>query len=107
MMAWRRTIAAGCAVLAFLGSLATCGIVTPWLLTKYYGWGHPEDGSAGDSAGWAFLLLAPLEIPVFLTVAVVVSLFAYSFAMKRTGSRLSAEASKAGSDKISLSKNSN
>jgi ABC-type uncharacterized transport system permease subunit len=44
---------------------------------------HPNDASAGDSAGWAFLFLSPMILAVGAIVGLVSGSLAYAFANAR------------------------
>ena len=76
-------MAALCALLAFPAALAALVATTAWTLTLAYGWNHPSDGSTGDSAGWALILLSPILLPLFLMIALAVSIAVYLFVVRR------------------------
>ena len=79
----RRWLAALVAIIVFPVSLALLVEATALSLSLAFGWGHPNDGSTGDSAGWALLILSPILLPIFLCLAAVLAVIAY-----RTGIRL-------------------
>ena len=81
--AWRGVMAALLALLAFPAALAALVATTAGTLTLAYGWNHPNDGSSGDSAGWALILLSPIMLPLFLMLALAVSIAVYLFVVRR------------------------
>jgi hypothetical protein len=44
---------------------------------------HLNDPSAGDSAGWAFLFLSPVILPVGAIIGLLLGFLAYAFARAR------------------------
>jgi hypothetical protein len=44
---------------------------------------HPNDLSAGDSAGWAFLFLSPVILPIGTIIGLVLGSLVYAFARAR------------------------
>jgi hypothetical protein len=70
-------LVAGVASFALIVVLANASII--WTFTH----GHPNDPSAGDSAGWAFVFLSPVILAVGMGVSAAVGLLTYSFARTR------------------------
>jgi hypothetical protein len=70
-------VASGAAALVLIVVLANA------LIILAFTHGHPQDPSAGDSAGWAFVFLSPVILTVGVGVSVAVGLLGYSFARTR------------------------
>jgi sterol desaturase/sphingolipid hydroxylase (fatty acid hydroxylase superfamily) len=62
---------------SFVVTLLGSAIVIPWLLRFAYGLEHPHDASAGDAAGWALVISAPVLIPLIVVIAVAISAWVY------------------------------
>jgi hypothetical protein len=56
------------AIVTFVALAAIGSSVLVWWMTSQ----HPGDLSAGDSAGWGMIILAPLWLPLFTIGAVIV-----------------------------------
>jgi ABC-type uncharacterized transport system permease subunit len=64
-------------------SLALIVAVADGLIIWGFTHNHPNDSSAGDSAGWAFLFLSPVMLPIGAIIGLVSGSLAYSFARAR------------------------
>jgi hypothetical protein len=64
------------AVAVFLIVIGTAAVATPWLSKLFYSCA-PHDGSCGDTAGWAMVILSPILVPTTLTLAGVCSVVTY------------------------------
>jgi hypothetical protein len=71
-------------MVSFVATLLVSAIVIPWLLRFVYGWKHPQDASAGDAAGWALVLGAPILVPLILVISGAVSAWVYHTARHRS-----------------------
>jgi hypothetical protein len=48
-----------------------------WLIVWGFTRNHPYDPSAGDSAGWAFIFLTPVIVPLAAVISLALGLLAY------------------------------
>jgi hypothetical protein len=64
-------------------SLAVIVVVANQLMIWGFAHNHPNDASAGDSAGWAFLFLSPVILPIGAIIGLVLGSLAYSSARAR------------------------
>jgi hypothetical protein len=79
----KRVFAALGAIVAFPVSLYALVEASAIFLTTVYGWGHSADNSAGDSAGWALIILSPVVVPVFLLISAVAAFATYRIIVRR------------------------
>jgi hypothetical protein len=61
----------------FAVTFATLFAATPLAIWGILSWRHPQDNSAGDAAGWAFLFLSPMLIIVCAAISFLVALLAW------------------------------
>jgi hypothetical protein len=57
--------------------------VANWLIVWGLTRNHPYDPSAGDSAGWAFIFLTPVIVPLAAVISLALGFLAYLFARAR------------------------
>ena len=76
-MNWRRLLAVSAAILALPLTFCLLAMVAAELLRMAYGWNHPADNSAGDTAGWAMIFISPILLPIFAIFSIAAAVAVY------------------------------
>jgi hypothetical protein len=72
-MNWRRLLAVLVGLAALPVTFCLLATLAAKLLQVAYGWNHPADYSAGDTAAWAMIIMSPVLLPIFAILSIAVA----------------------------------